>query len=81
MVAADVASRDVVAALARAVRQLVDALRDGIAAGGSDVTQLPLDELLRTHRRCVIQAERVMRAELGITDDEPDPPSRLEHDS
>jgi hypothetical protein len=76
MVAADVASRDVVAALARAVRQLVDAVHDGgVAAGGSDATQASLDSLLRTHRRCVKQAESVMRAELGITDDEPAPPS------
>jgi hypothetical protein len=69
MLAADAASRDVVAALARITRQLAEATIGQAGEGDDvDVTLAPLDQLLRDHRRCVKRSEAVMRAELGILD-------------
>jgi hypothetical protein len=69
MLAADTASRDVVAALARLTRQLTEAtIGQGRDHEDVDVTLAPLDHLLRDHRRCVKEAEAVMRTELGIDD-------------
>jgi hypothetical protein len=72
MVAADAPSRDVIAALARVVRQLCAAVIDGdegdAPSEGADDPESSVPELLRAHRSCVRQAEAVMRAELGIID-------------
>ena len=71
MVAADEESREVIAALGKATRQLAEAVfygdRNGDGLSDVDAAHPPLDALLRAHRRCVRRTEQVMRAELGIT--------------
>ena len=71
MVAADKESREVIAALGKATRQLAEAVlygdRNGDGLSDVDAAHPPLDALLRAHRRCVRRTEQVMRAELGIT--------------
>lgn len=69
MVTADLPSREVIAALARVVRQLVEAVIDDASVDTDfDATLAPVDTLLRAHRQCVKQVEAVMRVELGIVD-------------